>query len=85
MASERCSWSWPTAATRSWTSSPPTPASRRPWPGFETIDIAAIARALGCEAVRIEDHADLLARLDEVLPALAGRDAPLLLEIAVEP
>ena len=56
-----------------------------PWPGFETIDIAAIARALGCEAVRVEDHADLLARLDDVLPALAGRDAPLLLEIAIEP
>jgi benzoylformate decarboxylase len=54
-----------------------------PWPGFETIDIAAIARALGCEAISIEDHADLLARLDEVLPALASRTTPLLLEIAV--
>jgi benzoylformate decarboxylase len=56
-----------------------------PWPAFDTIDIAAIAGALGCEAVRIEDHADLLARLDAVLPELARRDAPLLLEIAVEP
>jgi benzoylformate decarboxylase len=56
-----------------------------PWPGFDTIDIAAIARALGCEAIRVEDHADLLARLDEVLPALAGRDAPLVLEVAVAP
>jgi benzoylformate decarboxylase len=55
-----------------------------PWPGFETIDIAAMARAQGCEAIRIEDHADLLARLDEVLPALARRDAPLVLEIVVE-
>ncbi|MGZ6709852.1 MAG: thiamine pyrophosphate-dependent enzyme, partial [Solirubrobacteraceae bacterium] len=56
-----------------------------PWPAFETIDIAAMARAQGCEAIRIEDHADLLARLDEVLPKLARRDAPLLLEIAVAP
>jgi benzoylformate decarboxylase len=56
-----------------------------PWPGFGTIDIAAMARAQGCEAIRIEDHADLLARLDEVLPELARRDAPLLLEIAVAP
>jgi benzoylformate decarboxylase len=55
-----------------------------PWPGFEAIDIGAMARAQGCEAIRIEEHADLLARLDEVLPALARRDAPLVLEIAVE-
>ncbi|MFL5889459.1 MAG: thiamine pyrophosphate-dependent enzyme [Solirubrobacteraceae bacterium] len=56
-----------------------------PWPGFGTIDIAAMTRAQGCEAIRIEDHADLLARLDEVLPELARRNAPLLLEIAVAP
>jgi benzoylformate decarboxylase len=56
-----------------------------PWPSFDTIDIAAIARALGCEAIRVEDHADLLARLDEILPALAGRDTPLVLEVAVAP
>ena len=74
-----------TAATRSWTSSPRAPAGRRRGRRFETIDIAAMARALGCEAIRIEDHAELLARLDEVLPGLPRRDAPLLLEIAVEP
>jgi benzoylformate decarboxylase len=56
-----------------------------PWPAFDTIDIAAMARAQGCEAIRIEDHADLLARLDEVLPGLARRDTPLVLEIAVAP
>jgi benzoylformate decarboxylase len=39
----------------------------------------------GLQAIRIEDHADLLARLDEVLPGLALQDAPLVLEIAVEP
>jgi benzoylformate decarboxylase len=56
-----------------------------PWPGFDTIDVAAMARAQGCEAVRIESHGDLLARLDEVLPGLARRDTPLVLEIAVAP
>jgi benzoylformate decarboxylase len=56
-----------------------------PWPAFDTIDIAAIARALGCEAIRIEDHGDLLTRLDSALAELARRDSPLLLEIAVEP
>jgi benzoylformate decarboxylase len=44
-----------------------------------------MARAQGCDAVRIEDHADLLARLDEVLPGLALRETPLVLEIAVAP
>jgi benzoylformate decarboxylase len=56
-----------------------------PWPGFDTIDIAAIARALGCEAIHIEDHADLLAQLDAVLPTLAARETPLVLEVAVAP
>jgi benzoylformate decarboxylase len=56
-----------------------------PWPDFETVDVAAAARAFGCEAVRIEEHEDLLARLDEVLPALGSRTAPLLLEVAIAP
>jgi benzoylformate decarboxylase len=56
-----------------------------PWPGFEGIDIAAMARALGCPAERIETHEQLLARFDEVLPTLADRDEPLLLEIVVAP
>ena len=40
---------------------------------------------LGCDARRVSEHADLLAALDEVLPGLAGRTAPLLLEVIVEP
>jgi benzoylformate decarboxylase len=56
-----------------------------PWPDFEDVDIAAVARAFGCEAIRVEDHAELLTHLDAVLAGLAQRDTPLLLEIAVEP
>ena len=56
-----------------------------PWPGFEGIDIAAMARALGCPAARIETHDELLAQLDEVIPTLGERDQPLLLEVAVAP
>jgi benzoylformate decarboxylase len=56
-----------------------------PWPKVDTIDIAALARAQGCEAVRVTEHADLLTRLDELLPGLAERRAPLLLEVAVAP
>jgi benzoylformate decarboxylase len=54
-----------------------------PWPGFEGIDITAIARALGCPAERIETYADLIARFDEAIPTLAERDEPLVLEIVV--
>jgi benzoylformate decarboxylase len=54
-----------------------------PWPDFEGIDIAAIARAFGCPAARIETHDELIAQLDEVIPTLGARDQPLLLEIAI--
>ena len=55
-----------------------------PWPSF-TVDIAAMARAQGCPAIRIEAHDELLRTLDEVVPTLASRDEPLLLEVVVQP
>ena len=55
-----------------------------PWPGF-AIDVAGLARALGCPARSVREHAELLELLDEALPNLAGRDEPLLLEVAVAP
>ena len=56
-----------------------------PWPAIDSVDIGAMARALGCDAVRVEDHAELLERLDAELGTLADRDAPLVLEVAVAP
>jgi benzoylformate decarboxylase len=53
------------------------------WPGFESVDIGAIARGLGCPTVRVETHADLVSTLDSVIPELAGRREPLLLEAVV--
>ena len=44
-----------------------------------------MARAPGCEARRVEEHDELLGALDEVLPGLAERTTPLLLEVIVEP
>ena len=41
-------------------------------------------RGFGCPARRIEDHDELLAVLDEVVPGLAARTEPLVLDIAVE-
>ena len=56
-----------------------------PWPGFGAIDIAAMARAQGCPARRVERHHELVEALDEVLPELEGREEPLLLEAMVAP
>jgi benzoylformate decarboxylase len=56
-----------------------------PWPDFEEIRVSTIAAGLGCPARRIEDHGELLAVLDEVVPGLAQRTEPLVLDVAVEP
>ena len=55
-----------------------------PWPGFG-IDIAAIARAQGCPAERVETHEALAEALDAVAPTLAERREPMLIEAVVEP
>ena len=44
-----------------------------------------MARAQGCRTVRVLDHADLLERLDALLPTLARPAEPLLLEVMVAP
>jgi benzoylformate decarboxylase len=55
-----------------------------PWPGF-AVDIAGLAAAFGCPARRVSEHVELESVLDDVLPHLASRQAPLLLEVVVEP
>jgi benzoylformate decarboxylase len=55
-----------------------------PWPGFG-VDVAGLARALGCPALAVREHGELLRTLDEVLPGLGSRDEPLLLEVTVTP
>jgi benzoylformate decarboxylase len=55
-----------------------------PWPSFD-VDVAAIARAFGCEGRRVEAYDELLAEFDEVIPRLASLEAPLLLDVVVEP
>jgi len=55
-----------------------------PWPGFD-VDISGLAQSFGCAARRIEEHDDLIRTLDEVLPGLAARTEPLLLELVVAP
>lgn len=54
-----------------------------PWPGFEEVSIATLASGFGCEARRIETTDELVAALDEVVPGLATRSEPLVLDVAV--
>ena len=53
-----------------------------PWPRIDNVDSSAMARALGCDAIRVERHDELLERLDA---ELGHRDAPLVLEVVVAP
>jgi benzoylformate decarboxylase len=53
------------------------------WPAFDSVDIAGIARCLGCRSIRVKTHEELLRTFDEVLPGLVDRRQPLLVEVAV--
>jgi benzoylformate decarboxylase len=56
-----------------------------PWPAFPDVDVATIARGFGCPARRIDTPEELAASLDEVVPTLAAREEPLLLDVLIEP
>ncbi|RKN36488.1 thiamine pyrophosphate-dependent enzyme [Micromonospora musae] len=56
---------------------------KAPWPAFEDVSVHGLASALGCPARRVTDHPDLVAILDEVVPTLADRTEPLLLDVPV--
>jgi benzoylformate decarboxylase len=58
---------------------------RAPWPTFEEVDVAAVARGFGCPARRIKAHDELVAALDEVVPTLESRTEPLLLDVVIAP
>ena len=53
-----------------------------PWPAIDDVDYAGLARAFGCAAERVEDAG---AAATSVIPTLAGRHEPFLLEVLVEP
>jgi benzoylformate decarboxylase len=56
-----------------------------PWPQFDDVDIAGLARSFGCASRRIETHEELLGALDELVPTLPSRDEPFLLDVAIAP
>ncbi|GAA3186150.1 thiamine pyrophosphate-dependent enzyme [Nonomuraea roseoviolacea] len=57
--------------------------AKAPWPAFTEVDVSGLARSLGCRSLRVETHAELTAVLDEVVPALAVREEPLLVDVTV--
>ncbi|MCA1983250.1 thiamine pyrophosphate-dependent enzyme [Nocardioides nematodiphilus] len=54
-----------------------------PWPGFGEISVSTIAAGFGCPSRRVTTYDELVAVLDEVVPTLADRREPLLLDVAV--
>ena len=55
-----------------------------PWPNFD-VDVAALARAFGCSGRRITTHDELTSELDAIVPTLASRDEPALLDVVIAP
>ena len=58
---------------------------KAPWPAFEEVSISGLAASFGCPTLRVDSYEQLLAVLDEVIPSLAGREEPLLLDVIVAP
>jgi benzoylformate decarboxylase len=56
-----------------------------PWPKLDNIDLCGLARAQSVDALRITEHADLLEVFDDLIPSLADRTTPLLVEVVVAP
>jgi benzoylformate decarboxylase len=54
-----------------------------PWPAFAELSVARIAEGFGCSTAVASTHEDLIRILDDVVPSLADRTEPLLLEVAV--
>jgi thiamine pyrophosphate-dependent acetolactate synthase large subunit-like protein len=57
---------------------------RGPWPSFDDVDVAGLARALACPARSMDAYDDVVAAFDEVVPGLATREDPLVLDISVQ-
>ena len=54
-----------------------------PWPAFDEVSVATLAKGLGCPSRRVGDPDELISVLDEVLPGLGTRREPLLVEVDV--
>ena len=55
-----------------------------PWPSFD-VDVAALARAFGGPGRRITTHDELANELDAIVPTLASREEPIVLDVVIAP
>ncbi len=55
------------------------------WPRFPEIDLSGLARSFGCPLGASSSPDELEDAFDEVVPGLAAREEPLVLEVAVAP
>jgi len=53
------------------------------WPAFDSIDLATVSEGLGCPALRVSGYDELVRALDELIPRLAERAEPLLVNVAI--
>jgi benzoylformate decarboxylase len=58
---------------------------KAPWPPFDEVSISQLALGLGCPAERVETYDAMVSALDKLVPTLASRTEPMLLEVAVVP
>lgn len=54
-----------------------------PWPDFGSVSIRTLAEGFGCPSREVSRYGELVDVLDGVLPSLADRSEPLVLEVAV--
>ncbi len=60
------------------------PGGTPPWPAFEDVDLLAMAASFGCAGRRVRTYGELTDALDDVVPGLAGRADPLLLDVSTQ-
>lgn len=54
-----------------------------PWPSFEEVSISTLAAGLNCPITRVVSADELDVALDEIIPSLAERTSPLVVEVDV--
>jgi benzoylformate decarboxylase len=56
-----------------------------PWPSFDGVSVSRVAEGLGVAARRIEGFAELAEALEQIVPTLASRVDPIVLEVVIAP
>ncbi|AYY14091.1 thiamine pyrophosphate-binding protein [Actinobacteria bacterium YIM 96077] len=59
--------------------------TKPPWPDFSDVNMSWMARSFGCPALRLDTYSELTQVLGDVVPQLAERTDPLLLDVSVAP